>query len=316
MKDFHRVGIIGASDIARKVFIPILDRMENCKIVALCSRTKETAIELGKEFSVKHVYDDLDEFLGRDDIDSVFVCTPTDTHLAIVSAALNKSKNVLVEKPLTTIEEQDFSLFELARSSSNTFYVAFNNNYREENIWLRKEVLAGALGDIELINFEWYRSQPFPRLGSHQGSKPSGILMHLGAKMLHVALSLIPDRSSFKAVCQNLNRSGGSLDEEDTSSASIIINEKISLNMRLGWNILLPVGSQTNFEVFGKKKKGSNSEYEGPGSDGYENMIVEFLNQSSSSQPMELDLVQDTMTLIHALYRSHQTKSPVSGKFA
>ena len=139
--------------------------------------------------------------------------------------------------------------------------------------------------------------------------------MHLGAKMLHVALSLLPDRRSFTVVSQNMNRSGGSINEEDTSNTSIVINEKVSLNMRLGWDILLPVGSQTNFEVFGKKKKGSNSEYEGPGSDGYENMIVEFLDRSSSNQPMELDLVQDTMTLIYALYQSHQTKSPVSGKF-
>ena len=312
----YRIGIVGAGDIVGKVYLPQLAEREDCELIAIFSKTRGAASGLAKQYGIEHVYVDLHEFLERNDIDSVFVCTPTDTHFNIAQAALKHSKNVLIEKPLTTIYKDDVSLFKLARLQSRTFSVAFNNYHREENQWLRRDVLAGKLGEIQIINLEWYRAQPFPSFGSHQGAQPSGVLMHLGAKLFNVALGLLPERRSFTAVCQNLKRSCGSTPDEDTSTSSIVIDEKVTLNMRLGWDMELPVGSQTNMEVFGKRGKASNSDYEGLESDGHKNMIDDFLKQSGSCNFKDIDLVEDTMTLLNALYESHRTKTAVSGKFA
>ena len=41
----------------------------------------------------------LDELLARTDIDLVSICTPTDTHVELVRAAIRAKKHVLVEKP-------------------------------------------------------------------------------------------------------------------------------------------------------------------------------------------------------------------------
>jgi predicted dehydrogenase len=41
----------------------------------------------------------LDELLAREDIDLVSICTPTDTHVDLVRAAIRAGKHVLVEKP-------------------------------------------------------------------------------------------------------------------------------------------------------------------------------------------------------------------------
>ena len=68
-------------------------------------------------------------------------------------------------------------------------------------------------------------------------------------------------------------------------------------------------------EVFGKKGKISNRDYNGPESDGHKNMINEFLERNDSGEHMDLDLVEDIMTLLNALYQSHRTKTAVSGKF-
>ena len=312
----YRIGIIGAGDIAQKTYLPLLAEREDCELAAIYSRTRGPASELATKFGIEHVYDDLNELLERSDIDTVFVCTPTETHLTIARAALKYSKNVLIEKPLTTVYEDDVSLLKLARLQSKNFCVAFNNYYREENEWLRRKVLEGTLGEVQIINIEWYRALPFPSVGSHQGAQPSGVLMHLGAKLFSVALKLLPERRSFTVVCQNLKRSGGPTADEDTSLSSIVIDEKVTVNMRLGWDIVLPVGSQTNMEVFGKKGKASNRDYNGPESDGHSNMINEFLERSDSGEYMDLDLVEDTMTLLNALYQSHRTKIAVSGKFA
>ena len=303
----HRVGIIGAGDIARKTFLPLLAERKDCELAAICSRTPGPARELATEYGIEQVYDDLHSLLERSDIDTVFVCTPTETHLTIAQAALKQSKNVLIEKPLTTIYEDDVSLLKLARLQSKTFYVAFNNYFREENRWLSRQVLAGTLGRVQIIELEWYRAQPFPS---------GGVLMHLGAKLFHFALSLIPERRSFTAICQNVQRSGESATDEDTSTSSVVIDGKVSINMRLAWDIVLPVDSRVNLDVFGENGGVSNRDYKGTQSDGYENMIGEFLEKSGSGEPMDLDLVEDTLTLLNALYRSHRIQAVVSGNFA
>ena len=303
----QRLGIIGAGDIARKTFLPILADREDCKLVGIYSRTKLAASEVAKQYGIEHVYDGLDELLGRNDIDTVFVCTPTESHLTIVQAALKQSKNVLVEKPLTGKIEDDVSLLKLARLQSKTFYVAFNNYFREENQWLSRQVLAGTFGGVQMINLEWYRAQPFPT---------DGVLMHLGAKLFHFALSLLPERRSFTAICQNLNRFDEAAADEDTSIASVVIDGNVSLNMRLAWNIALPAGSLTNLDIFGEKGVVSNRDFKGTQSDGYESMIDEFLGRSGSGEPMDLNLVEDTLNLVNALYQSHRARSTVSGNFA
>ncbi|HMP73364.1 MAG TPA: Gfo/Idh/MocA family oxidoreductase [Kiritimatiellia bacterium] len=45
--------------------------------------------------------DDVQHAFARSDIDAVVVCTPTETHTAIVEAALRAGKHVLCEKPIT-----------------------------------------------------------------------------------------------------------------------------------------------------------------------------------------------------------------------
>lgn len=311
----HRVGIIGAGDIAQKIYIPLLSERKDCQIIGIYSRTKTPAAKLAREFQIDHVFDDIDELFEHKEIDSVFVCTPTATHAKVATAALHHSKNVLIEKPLTTIYDDDITLLKLAREKSKNFCVAFNNYYREENEWLRKKILGGSLGQVQIINLEWYRALSFPSIGPHQGKDPSGVLMHLGAKLFAVALRLLPNRSSFSVVCQNLKRSNELSADEDTSLSSIVIDEKVTLNLRLGWGIELPVGSQTNMEVFCENGKVSNADYSGPESDGHKNMINEFLESNDLDQSTHIDLVEDTMTLINALYKSHQTKKAVTGKF-
>jgi len=43
---------------------------------------------------------------------------------------------------------------------------------------------------------------------------------------------------------------------------------------------------------------------------------MSFSSETILGEHMDLDLVEDTMTLLNALYQSHQTKTSVSGKFA
>ena len=60
------------------------------------------------------VWDDLDTMLALPEIDAVIVATPPRTHHAIVRAALDAGKHVLVEKPLATTAADAGELVDLA----------------------------------------------------------------------------------------------------------------------------------------------------------------------------------------------------------
>ena len=124
----HRVGIIGAGDIAQKTYIPLLSERKDCQIVGIYSRTKAPAAKLAKEFQIDHVFDDIDELFEHKEIDSVFVCTPTETHARIATAALHHSKNVLIEKPLTTIYDDDIKIPRYEADGMTPIYLTRRDN--------------------------------------------------------------------------------------------------------------------------------------------------------------------------------------------
>ena len=205
----HHIGIIGAGDITKKTYLPILSKIKGCDLVAICGRTKYSVNKLAKEYKIKHVYTDFYKILDRSDVDIVFICTPTESHYMIAKAALKKEKNILIEKPLTLNCEENLHLLNLAQKKNKVFYTAFNSFYRDENQWISQKILSGDIGDLQMINLEWYRKISFDQNG--------GILIHLGAKLLYFALSLLPGRQSFSVVCQNLECSSDSNDNEDRS---------------------------------------------------------------------------------------------------
>ena len=59
----HRVGIIGAGDIAQRTYLPLLAEREDCELAAIYSRTRGPASKLAKKFGIEHVYDNLEEWL-------------------------------------------------------------------------------------------------------------------------------------------------------------------------------------------------------------------------------------------------------------
>ena len=64
------------------------------------------------------VWDDLDAMLALPEIDAVIVATPPRTHHAIVRAALEAGKHVLVEKPLAKTSDEARDLIDARQPSA------------------------------------------------------------------------------------------------------------------------------------------------------------------------------------------------------
>lgn len=312
----HRIGFVGAGDIVRKAYLPALASRPGCKIKAISSQNGRSAKELATQYGIGRVFGGYEELLGQDDIDTVFICTPPYLHRQIAEAAMQRGKNVLVEKPLCTSYPAGQGLLQKARTYAGTFYVASNNYFREENQWLKSQAINGEVGDIEVIDFEWYRRRRYedkswlydPALSG------GGVLMDLGYHVIHLALSLIPQRTRFAALCKNL-RHEWQPGVESTAISMITVDDKISILLKLGWDMNLPAPSRVALRVCGDKACLSNQDYQGNKTEGFGQMIDDFFRRVETRAMPDLGLVEDTMLLLDALYKADLSGLIVHGRF-
>jgi predicted dehydrogenase len=96
------IGIIG-SRFAADLHAHALSRIRGgkCEIVAVCSRTKDSAEAFARKFDIPHVYTDHRDLLARKDIHLVDLVLTTNLHHTMAMDAANAGKHIICEKPLT-----------------------------------------------------------------------------------------------------------------------------------------------------------------------------------------------------------------------
>ena len=88
--------------------------------------------------------------LSRDDIDSLVIATPAETHYVLAREALLAGKHVFVEKPLVLLEEQAEELIEIARQQHRVLMVGHLLQYHPV---FRKLKVMAANGELGRINY-------------------------------------------------------------------------------------------------------------------------------------------------------------------
>jgi predicted dehydrogenase len=106
-----RVGVVGAGSLGFH-HIRILRDLPGVSFAGFVETRAERAAEVEKELGVR-AHDSLDRLL--DASDAVVIVVPTSQHFAVASAAIERGKNIFIEKPITTTLEEADKLLERAR---------------------------------------------------------------------------------------------------------------------------------------------------------------------------------------------------------
>lgn len=99
-----RLGLIGTGKNGR-THLAALAAIKNSglldlEITAICDTDTSKAKKVAKEFAIPVVYDNHEDLVNDDNIDVVYVCTPTSKHIGMVKSAARANKAVYCEKPL------------------------------------------------------------------------------------------------------------------------------------------------------------------------------------------------------------------------
>jgi len=101
------IAIIGAGNFATSVHLPNLSRMrDKYRIYAIMSKTPHKAKAIASQYHAHYATCTIDDILVDKDIDLVMINTRHNLHGEYALKALNAGKNVFVEKPLCTRQDE------------------------------------------------------------------------------------------------------------------------------------------------------------------------------------------------------------------
>lgn len=106
------------------------------------------------------VPDDVEGLLSDPEIDLLSICTHTDSHVELASAALAAGKHVLIEKPVCLSAEAVRELAERARAAGRHAIPAMCMRFWPGWGWLAEQVRDGSLGPLRSLTIERLGSAP------------------------------------------------------------------------------------------------------------------------------------------------------------
>lgn len=189
--DKIRAGIIGCGGIANAKHLPSLKHVKEVEVVAFCDIIEERAVESAKKFGTESskIFTDYKKLL-KEDLGVVYVCTPNRSHSQITVDALLSGKNVMCEKPMAINYKEAQAMLEAAKKSGKILTIGYQNRYRPDSQYLKKECEAGVLGDIYYAKAVAIRRRAVPTWGVflNEYEQGGGPLIDIGTHALDLTL--------------------------------------------------------------------------------------------------------------------------------
>jgi predicted dehydrogenase len=175
-----RWGIISTGGIAQ-AFARDLTLLPDAQVVAVGSRSQQTADAFGDEFGIPHRHPTYESLVADPDIDAVYVATPHNGHRDAALLALEAGKPVLVEKPFTVNARQAEEVLNAARARGLFAMEAMWARFLPHMVSIRAELAAGTLGTVRTVSADhgqWFAPDPVHRLFAPELA--GGALLDLG----------------------------------------------------------------------------------------------------------------------------------------
>jgi predicted dehydrogenase len=214
-----RWGILGTGKIAHK-FAAALRRVPDAELLAVGSRSAESAGRFADEFEVARRYRSYAELVNDPEVEVIYVATPHSCHAENSQLALKAGKAVLCEKPFTINAAEAREVIGLARDRKLFLMEAMWTRCFPLMAKLRELLASDAIGEVRQLTADFgFRAeyQDEPRLfGPEFGG---GALLDVGVYPVSLASMLFGTPTRIVSTA-NLGPTG--VDEE----AAIILTHR------------------------------------------------------------------------------------------
>ena len=251
-----RVGLIGVG-WGSVVQTPAFRMVPPFEVAALCSRRVDSVKAAGEKLGIDDVRTDWREFVERDDLDVISICTPVDLHHEQALAAIGAGKHVLVEKPVGLDSTQTAEMLAAANDAGVAHAVCFEGRWEPARLKIWEMVESGHLGDPYLALARsgadfWHPSRGLQSEWMYRRDQGGGYLMGMGSHDIDYVCAMFGEP---EAVCADVRstvpfrqRPDGSTLDVDADDTSLLL-----LRMQNGMSVSIittAIAFQRNFRAF------------------------------------------------------------------
>ncbi len=143
-------GIIGTGRIA-SVFARGVAGSQTGTLLAVGSRSQETADKFGETWDVPRRYSSYEALLADKDVQAVYISVPHPLHAEWAIKAAEAGKHVLCEKPIALNHAEAMAIVEAAHRNNVFLMEAFMYRCHPQTARLVELVRSGAIGQVRVI---------------------------------------------------------------------------------------------------------------------------------------------------------------------
>ena len=198
-------GIIGSGLISERNMIPAMLKAKGTQLVAIMDVDQDRAKRVAKTFSIPKYYTKEIDLLKDEDIEAVYIATPSFLHARQVIEAANYKKHVLCEKPMALTIAEGEEMIKVCRQNKVKFAMGFMMKFHPHHLKAKQLIEAKAIGEIVKARAQWNFWYPpkdglwrqDPRLGG------GGCLMDVGIHCVDLLRFLVGDVDEVLALTGN-----------------------------------------------------------------------------------------------------------------
>lgn len=199
MAESVRWGILATGGIAASFTADLLE-MADARVVAVGSRTPESAKRFAERFGIPRAHGSWAELAADEDVDVVYVATPHSAHREAAGLCLEAGRAVLCEKPFTLNVREATELVGLARDRGR-FLMEAMWTYCDPVVRRMAELVRdGAIGEVRAVQADFGLAGPFdPGHRLRDPAQGGGALLDLGVYPVSFAQLLLGEPDDVQA---------------------------------------------------------------------------------------------------------------------
>ncbi len=182
-----RIGLIGAGRMGSH-HTELLRQEPDVQVVAACDLIPERAQKLADSWNGR-AYTRYAEMLDREELDAVYVCTPTYNHAAIGLACVERDLPLFLEKPVDLDLGAAARLLQAAEERKTLVSVALHWRYTR-GYEAAAQAMAGK--PVSLVNLRWYWTRP-PIPWMWDRAQAGGQIVDQNIHLIDLAQALVGD---------------------------------------------------------------------------------------------------------------------------
>jgi myo-inositol 2-dehydrogenase / D-chiro-inositol 1-dehydrogenase len=145
----RRIGLIGCGRIGRMHASLLAGEIPGFELVAVADAVSSVAEAVSASTGARVL--SIEELLAAEDIDTLAICSSTDTHVDLIVAAAEAGKAVFCEKPVSLDLREVDRAVAAVEEAGVPFMIGFNRRFDPGHKSVRDCVAEGGIGDLHVL---------------------------------------------------------------------------------------------------------------------------------------------------------------------